>query len=135
MNPDYVIPAHCSGEQFYDIARVEMPGHIVRSVAGSASELPDVLSWRGSRPFFCFPDFDGFRLGCRRSALALVFDGIERPVSGSRDLLLDGMVGSTASQKVDLSQWRLWPDGTPERRGSFRFEAVTRHGRNDDYLR
>ena len=53
-----------------------------------------MLLWRGGRPFFGLPDFDGFRLGCRRPALGLVFDGVERPVSGSRDLLLDGMVGS-----------------------------------------
>jgi 7,8-dihydropterin-6-yl-methyl-4-(beta-D-ribofuranosyl)aminobenzene 5'-phosphate synthase len=35
MNPDYVIPAHWSGERFYDIARVEMPDRIVRSAVGS----------------------------------------------------------------------------------------------------
>lgn len=35
INPDYVIPAHCSGERFYDIARVEMPARIVRSAVGS----------------------------------------------------------------------------------------------------
>jgi Domain of unknown function (DUF1993) len=31
---------------------------------------------RGGRPFFGFPDFAGFRLGWRRSALGLVFDGV-----------------------------------------------------------
>ncbi len=35
MKPDYVIPAHCSGERFYDIARAEMPGRIVRSAVGT----------------------------------------------------------------------------------------------------
>ncbi len=35
MAPDWVIPAHCAGERFYDIARVEMPGRIVRSAVGS----------------------------------------------------------------------------------------------------
>jgi hypothetical protein len=49
------------------------------------------------------PDFDGFRLGCRRSALGLVFDGVERPVSGSRDLLLDGMVRSRP-----VIEWSRW---------------------------
>jgi len=35
MNPDFVVPAHCSGERFYDIARAEMPGRIVRSAVGT----------------------------------------------------------------------------------------------------
>ena len=35
MNSDHVIPAHCSGEQLYDIARVEMSDRIVRSAVGS----------------------------------------------------------------------------------------------------
>ena len=35
MNSDHVIPAHYSGEQLYDIARVEMPDRIVRSAVGS----------------------------------------------------------------------------------------------------
>jgi hypothetical protein len=30
-----VLPAHCSGKRFYDIARVEMPDRIVRSAVGS----------------------------------------------------------------------------------------------------
>jgi len=29
------MPAHCSGERFYDIARAELPGRIVRSAVGS----------------------------------------------------------------------------------------------------
>ena len=33
--PDWVIPAHCAGERFYDLARVEMPGRIVRAAVGS----------------------------------------------------------------------------------------------------
>jgi 7,8-dihydropterin-6-yl-methyl-4-(beta-D-ribofuranosyl)aminobenzene 5'-phosphate synthase len=35
MNPDYVIPAHCAGERFYDIARAEMPGRVVHAAVGS----------------------------------------------------------------------------------------------------
>jgi HAMP domain-containing protein len=35
LNPDYVIPGHCSGERFYDRARAEMPGRILKSVVGS----------------------------------------------------------------------------------------------------
>jgi 7,8-dihydropterin-6-yl-methyl-4-(beta-D-ribofuranosyl)aminobenzene 5'-phosphate synthase len=35
MNPDFVIPAHCSGERFYDIARDQMPGRIVHSAVGT----------------------------------------------------------------------------------------------------
>jgi 7,8-dihydropterin-6-yl-methyl-4-(beta-D-ribofuranosyl)aminobenzene 5'-phosphate synthase len=35
MNPDFVVPAHCAGERFYDIARAEMPGRILRSVVGT----------------------------------------------------------------------------------------------------
>lgn len=36
MNPDYIIPAHCAGERFYDLARAEMPGRIVHSSVGSS---------------------------------------------------------------------------------------------------
>ena len=35
MQPDFVVPAHCAGERFYDIARAEMPGHIVHSAVGT----------------------------------------------------------------------------------------------------
>jgi 7,8-dihydropterin-6-yl-methyl-4-(beta-D-ribofuranosyl)aminobenzene 5'-phosphate synthase len=35
LNPDFIIPGHCSGERFYDRARAEMPGRIVKSVVGS----------------------------------------------------------------------------------------------------
>lgn len=35
MKPGFIIPAHCAGERFYDIARAEMPGRIVHSAVGS----------------------------------------------------------------------------------------------------
>jgi 7,8-dihydropterin-6-yl-methyl-4-(beta-D-ribofuranosyl)aminobenzene 5'-phosphate synthase len=35
LEPDYVIPAHCSGDLFFDIARAEMPNKVVRSAVGS----------------------------------------------------------------------------------------------------
>ena len=35
LGPDFVIPGHCSGERFYDRARAEMPGRIIKSVVGS----------------------------------------------------------------------------------------------------
>lgn len=35
LNPDFLIPAHCSGERFYDIARAELPGRVVQSTVGS----------------------------------------------------------------------------------------------------
>ncbi|HYZ64673.1 MAG TPA: MBL fold metallo-hydrolase [Acetobacteraceae bacterium] len=35
MDPDFLIPAHCAGERFYDIARAEMPGRVVRSAVGT----------------------------------------------------------------------------------------------------
>jgi len=35
MNPDFLVPAHCAGERFYDIARAEMPGQVIRSVVGT----------------------------------------------------------------------------------------------------
>jgi 7,8-dihydropterin-6-yl-methyl-4-(beta-D-ribofuranosyl)aminobenzene 5'-phosphate synthase len=35
INPDFVIPGHCSGERFYDLARAEMPGRVLKSVVGS----------------------------------------------------------------------------------------------------
>lgn len=34
-NIDHVIPLHCTGEPFYDIARAEMPGKILRSYTGT----------------------------------------------------------------------------------------------------
>lgn len=35
LDPDYLIPAHCAGERFYDIARAEMPGRILRAAVGT----------------------------------------------------------------------------------------------------
>lgn len=35
LNPDYVIPMHCTGEAFIDIAQQEMPGKFIRSYTGS----------------------------------------------------------------------------------------------------
>jgi 7,8-dihydropterin-6-yl-methyl-4-(beta-D-ribofuranosyl)aminobenzene 5'-phosphate synthase len=35
MNPDYVMPAHCAGERFYDVARAEIPDRVVRSTVGT----------------------------------------------------------------------------------------------------
>jgi 7,8-dihydropterin-6-yl-methyl-4-(beta-D-ribofuranosyl)aminobenzene 5'-phosphate synthase len=35
MNIDYVIPLHCTGEPFYDKARAEMPGKVLRSYTGT----------------------------------------------------------------------------------------------------
>jgi 7,8-dihydropterin-6-yl-methyl-4-(beta-D-ribofuranosyl)aminobenzene 5'-phosphate synthase len=35
INPDYIIPAHCTGEAFYKIAKVEMPGKLIRSTVGT----------------------------------------------------------------------------------------------------
>lgn len=35
INIDYVIPLHCTGEPFYDKARAEMPGRVLRSYTGT----------------------------------------------------------------------------------------------------
>ncbi len=35
MAPDYLVPAHCAGDLFYDIARLEMPGKVIRSAVGT----------------------------------------------------------------------------------------------------
>lgn len=35
INIDYIIPLHCTGEPFYDKARAEMPGKVVRSYTGT----------------------------------------------------------------------------------------------------
>jgi 7,8-dihydropterin-6-yl-methyl-4-(beta-D-ribofuranosyl)aminobenzene 5'-phosphate synthase len=35
INPDYVIPMHCTGEAFTDIVQQEMPGKFIRSYTGS----------------------------------------------------------------------------------------------------
>lgn len=35
LNPDYLIPMHCSGSRFYEIARQEMPGRVLLSSTGT----------------------------------------------------------------------------------------------------
>ncbi|HUI61000.1 MAG TPA: MBL fold metallo-hydrolase [Steroidobacteraceae bacterium] len=35
LNVDYVIPLHCTGEPFYDKARTEMPGKVLRAYTGT----------------------------------------------------------------------------------------------------
>ena len=35
ININHVIPLHCTGEPFYDKARAEMPGKLVRSYTGT----------------------------------------------------------------------------------------------------
>ena len=35
INPDYVIPMHCSGSTFYEIARQELPGRVPLSSTGT----------------------------------------------------------------------------------------------------
>jgi 7,8-dihydropterin-6-yl-methyl-4-(beta-D-ribofuranosyl)aminobenzene 5'-phosphate synthase len=35
LNPDYIIPGHCSGEAFLAAAQAAMPGKIVRSIVGT----------------------------------------------------------------------------------------------------
>ena len=35
INPDYVVPMHCSGELFWDMARREMPGKLLRAYTGT----------------------------------------------------------------------------------------------------
>ena len=35
MDVDYVIPLHCSGEMFYELAKVEMPTELLRSYRGT----------------------------------------------------------------------------------------------------
>jgi 7,8-dihydropterin-6-yl-methyl-4-(beta-D-ribofuranosyl)aminobenzene 5'-phosphate synthase len=35
MNPDYIMPAHCSGEQFYDIARSVLPNKVIHCAVGT----------------------------------------------------------------------------------------------------
>jgi len=35
LQPDCVVAAHCSGETFYDIARQEMPGRVIRAAVGT----------------------------------------------------------------------------------------------------
>jgi 7,8-dihydropterin-6-yl-methyl-4-(beta-D-ribofuranosyl)aminobenzene 5'-phosphate synthase len=35
INPDYIMPAHCSGDQFCDIARAALPSKVIRSTVGT----------------------------------------------------------------------------------------------------
>ena len=35
INPDYLMPGHCSGETFYDMARRELPGKVFQSNVGT----------------------------------------------------------------------------------------------------
>jgi len=35
INPDYVMPAHCTGEPFYDMVRQEMPTKVFQSNVGT----------------------------------------------------------------------------------------------------
>ena len=35
INPDYLMPAHCTGEPFYDMVRREMPGKVFQSNVGT----------------------------------------------------------------------------------------------------
>ena len=35
IDPDYVVPLHCTGEPFYEIARAEMPNKLLRSYTGT----------------------------------------------------------------------------------------------------
>ena len=32
---DYVIPLHCTGEPFYELAKIEMPNKLLRSYTGT----------------------------------------------------------------------------------------------------
>jgi 7,8-dihydropterin-6-yl-methyl-4-(beta-D-ribofuranosyl)aminobenzene 5'-phosphate synthase len=35
IDPDYVVPMHCSGEPFWDLARAEMPTKLLRAYTGT----------------------------------------------------------------------------------------------------
>lgn len=35
LNIDHIIPLHCTGEPFYDLAKAQMPGQVVRSYTGT----------------------------------------------------------------------------------------------------
>ncbi len=35
IGPDYLIPAHCTGDRFYDLARIAMPDKVIHSAVGS----------------------------------------------------------------------------------------------------
>jgi 7,8-dihydropterin-6-yl-methyl-4-(beta-D-ribofuranosyl)aminobenzene 5'-phosphate synthase len=40
IGPDYVVPLHCSGEAFYETAKVEMPTKLVRAFTGTRLIFP-----------------------------------------------------------------------------------------------
>jgi 7,8-dihydropterin-6-yl-methyl-4-(beta-D-ribofuranosyl)aminobenzene 5'-phosphate synthase len=35
IGPDYLVPAHCCGERFYDLARAEFPDKVIHSAVGT----------------------------------------------------------------------------------------------------
>ena len=35
IGPGYLVPAHCCGERFYDLARAELPDKVIRSAVGT----------------------------------------------------------------------------------------------------
>jgi 7,8-dihydropterin-6-yl-methyl-4-(beta-D-ribofuranosyl)aminobenzene 5'-phosphate synthase len=35
INPDYLIPGHCSGDRFYDLARIELGDRVIHSAVGT----------------------------------------------------------------------------------------------------
>ncbi|MGP0058795.1 MAG: MBL fold metallo-hydrolase [Beijerinckiaceae bacterium] len=35
INPDYLIPGHCSGDRFYDLARIELGDKVIHSAVGT----------------------------------------------------------------------------------------------------
>jgi 7,8-dihydropterin-6-yl-methyl-4-(beta-D-ribofuranosyl)aminobenzene 5'-phosphate synthase len=35
INPDYVVPMHCTAEPFWEIARIEMPNKVLRPYTGT----------------------------------------------------------------------------------------------------
>ena len=41
MDVDYVIPLHCSGEVFYELAKAEMPTKLLRSYTGTRFVFED----------------------------------------------------------------------------------------------
>jgi len=44
IDVDYVVPLHCSGEVFYDIAKAEMPHKLLRSYTGTRFVFGDTSS-------------------------------------------------------------------------------------------
>ena len=53
IEPDYVIPLHCSGEAFYEMAKVEIPGKVGAGLYGHAAHLlhvGNVLTKRSNKP-------------------------------------------------------------------------------------